>query len=90
MNRMVQFAVFSEIDLLEREELFDLTVGILNSTVPNAWKGGGAQHGHGWASWETCGMIVPHVRRLMCLYEEGKVYRKSLGSFTELIFQVGT
>jgi hypothetical protein len=90
LHRIVQLAVFSKLYASEKVELFDIVVKILYFDFPNTWKDRGAQHGHGWASWETCSAILPHVSWLMRLCEKHMIRSADPALWAELVFRAGT
>jgi hypothetical protein len=90
IHRIVQLAVFHRLSPSEKVELFDLAVKILYFDFPNTWKERGSQQGHGWASWETCSAILPHVSCLMQLFEKHKFKSQNLQIWAELVFRAGT
>ncbi|KXX82634.1 hypothetical protein MMYC01_201088 [Madurella mycetomatis] len=90
MHRLVQFAVFLRLSKSDRIVYFDLAVRILSSDFPNTWQARGAHQGHGFASWETCTTILPHVSWLMKLSEEYKIKSENSIMWAELVFRAGT
>ncbi|KAK0702012.1 tpr repeat-containing protein [Lasiosphaeria miniovina] len=90
MHRLVQFAVFVRLSKADRIKYFDLAVNILYFDFPNTWQVRGAHQGHGWASWETCSAILPHVGWLMALSEKHEVKSGNTTMWAELVFRAGT
>jgi hypothetical protein len=89
MHRLVQFAVLTRLQGPERVTNFDLAVKILYFDFPNTWQDRGAHQGHGWASWETCSAILPHVMRLMGLAQKYKIKSAKPDLWAELVFRTG-
>ncbi|KAK4120820.1 hypothetical protein N657DRAFT_658182 [Parathielavia appendiculata] len=90
MHRLVQFAVFlrqSNSDLVVNP---DSAIRFLYFGFPNTWQQRGAHQGHGWASWETCGAVLPHVSWLMKLSERNKLKPSAPDQWAELICRAGT
>ena len=90
MHRLVQFAVFLRLSKSDRIAYFDLAVRILYFDFPNTWQGRGAHQGHGFASWETCSAILPHISWLMKLSEKYKIVSTDPAMWAELVFRAGT
>ncbi|KAL2022812.1 hypothetical protein VTK56DRAFT_4628 [Thermocarpiscus australiensis] len=90
MHRLVQFAVFLRLPKSERIVNFDLAVKILYFGFPNTWQARGPHQGHGWAAWETCSAILPHVSWLMQLSEKHKIKSAHPELWAELVFRTGT
>ncbi|KAH0545465.1 hypothetical protein FGG08_000466 [Glutinoglossum americanum] len=67
----------------------DSVITILSNGFPNTWKKAGHQQGHGWASWETCSEVLPHVNWLMDLSKKHKLKAGNPELFAELIFRSG-
>jgi hypothetical protein len=82
--------VFNRVLASDRITNFDLAVRILISSFPATWNGGGPHQGHGWASWETCGLALPHVRMLTELSESVKIKPTAPDLWAELLFRAGT
>ncbi|KAI9877967.1 MAG: hypothetical protein M1830_002335 [Pleopsidium flavum] len=53
------------------------------------WTKNRHQQGHGWASWEICSEVLPHVNYLMELVNKHKLKATDSELFAELIFQTG-
>jgi hypothetical protein len=68
----------------------DNTIQMLSYSFPNTWNERTRQQGHGWASWETCSAILPHVSWLMKLNEAHSLKATNPELFAELIFRTGT
>lgn len=90
MHRLVQFSVFSRIPKHNRIVNFDIAVRILYFDFPNTWQDRGAHQGHGWASWETCSAILPHVSWLIQISDKHKVKPVNTNLWAELVFRAGT
>ncbi|KAK4221160.1 hypothetical protein QBC38DRAFT_461780 [Podospora fimiseda] len=90
VHRLVQFAVFLRLSKADRIKYFDLAVRILYYDFPNTWQHRGAHQGHGWASWETCSAILPHVSWLMILFDKYKIKSANTVLWAELVFRAGT
>lgn len=90
VHRLVQVAVFTRLSKIERNFLLDSTITLLSNGFPNTWKKTGHHQGHSWASWETCGEVLPHVNRLMELVKQYKLNASDPELFAELIFRSGT
>jgi hypothetical protein len=69
---------------------FDYAIQVLSSTFPNTWNERSHQQGHGWASWETCSVVLPHISWLMKLAETKRLEPNDPELFAELIFRAGT
>ena len=89
VHRLVQLAVFLQLSGAERVSNFDLAVNVLYFGFPNTWQDRGAHQGHGWASWETCSAILPHVSWLMQLSTKHKIKSAKPGLWAELVFRTG-
>ena len=90
MHRLVQFAVLSRLSTQDRILNFDLAVNILYFDFPNTWQQRGAHQGHGWSSWETCSAILPHVGRLMQVFDKYGIKPTRPEMWAELVFRTGT
>lgn len=89
MHRLVQLAVCLRQPKPDRILHFDLAVRILSFDFPNTWQDRGAHQGHGWAAWETCSAILPHVSWLMQLSEKHKIKTANPDLWAELVFRAG-
>lgn len=90
IHRLVQTTVLSSLPR-DRASLFlTATVQLLSSGFPNTCGQMGPQQGHGWASWETCSEVLPHVQNLIEVVKRQKLKPESAERFAELIFRVGT
>lgn len=90
VHRLVQFTVFSRLPEADILMYFDYTVQVLSSGFPNTWKERTHQQGHGWASWETCSAILPHIDWLIKLAEMHSLKASDPELFAELVFRAGT
>lgn len=90
IHRLVQFAVFLRIPKPDRVAYFDIAVRLLYFGFPNTWQDRGAHQGHGWASWETCSAILPHVSWLMQISEKHNIKSTMPDVWAELVFRAGT
>ncbi|CAK7200406.1 hypothetical protein SEUCBS139899_003101 [Sporothrix eucalyptigena] len=90
MHRMVQLAVLLRIASSDRTAFFDTAVRLLYYGFPNTWKAGGSHQGHGYAAWETCQAVLPHVSWLMQLAKTHKITTSISNLWAELIFRSGT
>jgi hypothetical protein len=90
MHRLVQFAVFLRQSAPDRISNLDTAVQLLYFGFPNTWQDRGAHQGHGFASWETCGAVLPHVSWLMKLSEKHKLKPSNPDQWAELICRAGT
>lgn len=90
MHRLVQFAVFLRQSEADRISNFDLAVQILYYGFPNTWQRRGPHQGHGWASWETCGAVLPHVSWLMQIFQKHKLRPSNYDLWAELLCRAGT
>lgn len=68
----------------------DFSITLLSNGFPNTWAKTGHHQGHGWASWETCSEVLPHVSYLMALVQMYKLSPIRLETFAELIFRSGS
>lgn len=68
----------------------DYAIQVLSSSFPNTWNERSHQQGHGWASWETCSAVLPHISWLMKLTEMHCLKAINPELFAELIFRAGT
>ncbi|KAI9765919.1 MAG: hypothetical protein M1840_007060 [Geoglossum simile] len=90
VHRLVQATVFNRLSKDEVIFSLDSTVKLLSNGFPNTWKKSGPQQGHGWASWETCSEVLPHVSWLIGLVKKHKLKSNDPELFAELIFRSGT
>ncbi|KAJ3565063.1 hypothetical protein NPX13_g7632 [Xylaria arbuscula] len=63
---------------------------LLYHDFPNTWAAKGPYQGHGYKSWETCSVVLVHIKWLMSLSQDHKVTPNSLDTWAELIFRAGT
>jgi hypothetical protein len=87
VHRMVQFAVFTRLPKEERVFYLGTAISLLYHGFPNTWNKTGLQQGHGWAAWETCSSVLPHVSWLTGLTEKNKLGATNTDLFAELIFR---
>lgn len=90
IHRLVQLFIFMRLPQVDRIFYLDSTVRMLYYGFPNTWNQRGDHQGHGWASWETCSVVLPHVSWLMRLTEEHSLKPTNLELYAELIFRAGT
>ena len=68
----------------------DFAIQVLCCAFPDTWNEKDNQQGHGWASWEACDAILPHISWLMGLTEVHKLKATDPELFAELTFRIGT
>lgn len=90
LHRLIQSTVFSRLPEADILMYMDCTIQMLSSSFPNSWIERTNQQGHGWKSWQTCSVILPHVSSLMKLVEEHSLKTTNVELFAELIFRTGT
>ncbi|KAL1960258.1 hypothetical protein VTO42DRAFT_8801 [Malbranchea cinnamomea] len=90
VHRLVQFTALSRLSSAERTMYLDCAIQVLTCAFPNTWNERGIHQGHGWASWEACSVVVPHVNRLIEVAEVHSVKPTNPELFAELVFRIGT
>lgn len=90
IHRLVHFTAFTRLTPNEASTFLDHAVKLLFYAFPNTWNGKTRHQGHGWASWEKCSTVLPHVSWLIKLTEEQSLDVKSPEVFAELAFRAGT
>ncbi|EFQ99406.1 hypothetical protein MGYG_02418 [Nannizzia gypsea CBS 118893] len=90
IHRLIQFTVFSRLSEEESSRYFNHVINILSRSFPNTWNQRSHQQGHGWASWETCSTILPHVSWLIRLTQGHPFRIINHELFAELVFRAGT
>lgn len=65
-----QAAVFNRLPKADILLYLDFSITLLSNGFPNTWDKTGHHQGHGWASWETCSEVLPHVGFLMDLVQK--------------------
>ncbi|KAK2764464.1 hypothetical protein FQN54_009159 [Arachnomyces sp. PD_36] len=87
---LVQATKFSRLPISDVQFLFDSAITLLSNAFPNTWKDTGDQQGHQWASWESCGEVLPHVSWLVELSKKHNLKPSQPELFAELNFRLGT
>lgn len=90
VHRLVQAAVFNRLPKADILLYLDFSITLLSNGFPNTWDKTGHHQGHGWASWETCSEVLPHVGFLMDLVQKYKLSPSRHETFAELIFRSGS
>ncbi len=90
MHRLVQFAVILRQSSSDRDSNFATATRLLYFGFPNTWNRRDGHQGHGWASWETCGAVLPHVSWLMKISEKHKLKPSNPDLWAELVCRAGT
>lgn len=92
IHRLIQATVLARMLPTEQSKNLDIALQILFYGFPNTWNGDERTHqqGHGWASWETCSAMLPHVTWLIKLTEENSLSATNQELFAELVFRAGT
>ena len=90
IHRLVQATVFARLSKDDAAFFLDSAIALLSNGFPNSWKDSGDYQGHGWASWESCSEVLPHVNWLMDLTQKHKIKSSNPELFAELIFRSGT
>lgn len=89
-HRLVQATIFERLPKDQVSFYLDATITILSKGFPNTWKDSGPRQGHGFASWESCSEVLPHVNWLIDLTKKHKLKPSNPENFAELVFRAGT
>lgn len=90
MHRLVQQTVFTRLSSDKKLLYLDRVIEMLSSAFPNTWNRRGPYQGHGYEDWETCGVVLPHISRLMNLMRDHGLRPRSPDTWAELVFRAGT
>ncbi|KAM5466968.1 hypothetical protein MauCBS54593_005587 [Microsporum audouinii] len=90
IHRLIQqFTAFSRLSMNEAGSFFKHVIKMLPCSFPNTWNQRSHQQGHGWASWEACRTILPHVSWLIRLTQAHSFPVIDPELFAELVFRTG-